>query len=134
VNWLVVALAVQIGIVPQAAMWTYDPPKGLLDPVSFYQRIDVETTAWKFLVVGGTVNIHEWLPGLKSEGYTYLGLHPFRADFDFHVGVRFAWMEAGFRQVCRHPIVPYQALLDTRPGWDSAYQEAYVKLSWKLGG
>jgi len=57
-------------------------------------------------------------------------MSPQRMNYLFTFGLRWEWLELGFRHTCIHPVV---TLIPTpQPLWEGAYEEIYIRAEFKI--
>jgi len=123
-NWLVLAMALEVGWMPLGDFVMREPPGFVSVTGSFYVDMEARATAFGFLFVGGEVKTFMW----HYEGeYSFA---PERMLYQFNAGVTWGPVEIGYRHFCTHPISVYLSW----PGkalYEGAYEEVYLRLETK---
>ncbi len=127
-NWLALAFALELGVLPNNSWRVYDPPAFVIEAPEFYQQLEARAVLWDHLFAGGSVRVYDWL----TEGK--LNFWPSGAAFTFEAGLSFDHLEFGLRHWCGvHPIVPYLEWVPNRVSPEGSYDELYLRLGWKIG-
>lgn len=131
-TWLILAMALEVGWMPQGDFVMYDPPSIVTVTGSFYTELEARATAWGFLFAGGSVKTFVWL---YDGAYTFA---PERSLYNFEAGVTLGPVEVGWRHFCTHPTWTYlwsYRLGDAQYGqaarWEGSYEEVYLRLEKK---
>ena len=122
-DWLALAFALEIGILPLNVWKTYDPPAIVIDQPEFYQQFEARAILWDHLFAGGRVRVYDWM---KDGEFAFW---PSGAAFTVEAGLRFGDLEFGFRHWCGvHPITPYLERVPAKIGPEGGYEEIYFRL------
>lgn len=125
-NWLTLAFALELGMLPLGSWVMYQPPATVQEQSEFYQQFESRVILWDRLFVGGDVRIYDWM----DKGA--LNFWPSRAAFTFKTGINCRGVELGFRHYCTHPIVTYMPIEKSTVRWEGAYEEIYLRLEGRI--
>ena len=122
-DWLALAFALEIGVLPNNAWKTYDPPAIVVERPEFYQQFEARAVLWRHLFAGGKVRVYDWMEDGR------FAFWPSGAAFTVETGLTFKGLEFGFRHWCGiHPITPYLERVPARNGPEGSYEEIYLRL------
>lgn len=128
-TWLVLAAALEVGLLPMGDFLMYDPPSTVSITGTIYTELEARATAWGVLFVGGEVRTFAWA---VDGSYSFT---PFRLLYQFEAGFTLGPLEIGFRHYCTHPQWVYlwayrygDAIYGQQARWEGAYEEVYLRL------
>lgn len=128
-TWLAVLFAIEAGMVPNNGWYVYEEHRGYeADQPGYYTTLEMEAQAWLFFV-GGSLRTD-----MTTD--TYLNYNPHWVTYDFNAGIRWEFLEVGFRHRCTHPIQTYvyNASYLKKPVVEGAYDEVYARATFYWGG
>jgi len=122
-TWLALAFALEVGMLPNSTMITYQP-----DPVisrdlagSFYTDLSARLQIAEILFVGGGVRTYE--------GGYFGGWFPTDAYYRVEVGLAWQGVELFFRHTCIHPVVPMFGSTHPTALYEGAYEELGIRIT-----
>lgn len=143
-SWIALLFMFEIGTFPMNTFAMYEAQYIADLSGTEYVRLGVDFELWDLVFIGGEVRTYMRSPkvfGLVFEsrhtGYKW-GEVPFSfavhaAHYDFHIGIRWKFLEAGFRHYCTHPIVTYAVFRDLVDyETEGAYEELYFRVTAEL--
>jgi hypothetical protein len=125
-SWLVLSLYFTFGYIPEGQIVMYSPPSRVVDSGMFYQQFDVEANLFKWINVGGTIKVEDWI--LRDE-FSFLPQSLLSAVY---VEVEKGPITLGFKHTCIHPVIPYQPIFGLDSLMDAFRQEIYLRVGGKL--
>ncbi|MHA1302130.1 MAG: hypothetical protein ACTSPI_00310 [Candidatus Heimdallarchaeaceae archaeon] len=123
-NWLIFAFALELGIIPIDEFVMYNPSIEIVFDQSLYVEIEGEALLFDLLFIGGSIRTYIWK---NKEGISFW---PWRDGFLFNAGIKYKYVELGFKHYCTHPIIPY--IYPVQMNWEGAYQEFYLRFEGKI--
>jgi hypothetical protein len=123
-NWLALFFALELGIIPQGYLQTYynETLSNYELSGNGYIMLETEAQLLGFVFIGGNVKTY-------INKYTAnTSFSPVNAEYAVKVGMRFDFIELGFRHYCTHPVVPWLYHRNVSPQWEGAYDEIYLRL------
>lgn len=124
-NWLVLAMALEVGWMPQGDFLMHEPDQYLNVAGTFYVDMEARATAFGFLFAGGEVRTFMWK--YDDGGYRF---DPERMLYQFNIGVTHGPVEVGGRFFCTHPMQTYLFKWEGTAKWEGAYSELYFRLEF----
>ena len=126
-NWLAIAFALELGLLPTNGWRVYEPPAIVIEQPEFYQQLEARVILLDHLFVGGSIRIYDWMVrGAFNFWPSGVGLLT-------EAGFTFGGLELDFRHWCGvHPVVPYLEQVPRRIAPEGAYEELYLRFSGKL--
>lgn len=128
-TWLALAFALELGLAPHIGLIQYVPREAVSHDWEIgYTELSVEAEIFGIFFAGGGVRTYiipfawdNWIPNTTV--------------YDWCLGVRWEFLEAGWRRRCFHPTVPYLPLFEREiTGLEGSYDELYLRLECKIGG
>ena len=123
-SWLLFIFALEIGIIPSGTFMMYEMPAEIVHDQSAYIQMEAELLFFDLLFVGGSIRTYVWK---DEEGISFW---PWRDGYLFNAGIRYKFVELGFRHYCTHPVIPYA--YPVQMNWEGAYEEIYLRFEGKL--
>ena len=123
-TWLALFFAFEMGVVPQVGIIAYPEPfeHDVIEWGVLYTQLEMEALLFGHVFLGGSVRTYV----LPTEGIDF---SPRSSVYDFHAGLRWRMLEAGWRHRCFHPMMPYLPVLDVElHGVEGGYDELYVRI------
>lgn len=124
-NWLALAFALELGVLPTGTMVLYEPDPCIAADLSgyFYTDLEARVEVAEILYVGG--GVRTYVRGHDSS-YSY---YPHDAYYRFEAGLAWRGLELFWRHYCIHPVVPLLPQNHTTAIWEGAYEEAGLRFS-----
>lgn len=122
-NWLAILFAFEVGMVP-INMWTVEE-QAIQNRPHYYTQFEVEAEAFNTFFVGGEIKTRMYA---IDDDYMF---SPFTDEYMFNTGFRVGIVEAGFRHMCTHPVVPYIKTNGIRVDYEGGYEEIYLRVEVK---
>ena len=124
-NWLVLLFAFEVGMVPNNGWVMQEFDYHLQEQNQYYTEFEFEAEAWDTLFVGGKIKTRMYD---SPDSWTY---KPFTDEYTFNAGLRFDFLEIGFRHLCTHPVIPYIRSSGAKINYEGAYDELYFRIEVK---
>lgn len=131
-NWLALAFALELGVLPNNAWVTYEPPGCVMEQPEFYQQFEVEAVLFRHLWLFGSMRVYDWM----VEGQ--FNFFPSGAAFHGGAGLIFpaAWgsIQANWHHFCGvHPLTPYMERVPQRVSAEGSYDELSLRIEVRVG-
>ena len=136
-NWLALAFALELGLVPSGSFMMYEREPQVFEydgwyyyPVSVqavdiapivYTQLDARLWAFGIFYAGGGVRIQT---RYHEEVWSF---EPQATFYEFVGGLRYGKVQVQYRHCCMHPQMTY--MIDYRPagGWEGSYDEVSIR-------
>jgi hypothetical protein len=126
-NWLALAFALELGILPNSTMILYRP-----DPIisqelagSIYTDLDARLGILDLLYIGGGVRTYAF--GTRA-GWDWF---PTDAFYRVEIGLGWHGVELFFRHYCMHPVIPFFGKSQPTALYEGAYEELGLRFTGK---
>ena len=122
-NWLAFIFVLEMAALPNGFIQTYstDIVRTEQGAGSANIKLNVEATLFDYLFIGGGITTYM---RTQSSPNPFIPVDTF---YYFNAGVRFKFIEAGFRHYCMHPVVPFLYHAEISPQWEGAFEEIYLR-------
>jgi len=122
-NILIFVFALEIGLLPEGHLSMTDVSEYTYDlNYSLYVQFECELQFFDMLFIGGKIYSPFW------KKYGEPGFAPDSIEYLFNGGIRFYFIEIGFRHYCKHPVLPwYNSTFSFRPVWEASIDELYIR-------
>jgi len=122
-KWLSMFFVFEMAMLPLGFIQTYETDIVRTESLvgSANVKMDIQAEMFDLFFVGG---------GITTNLRTQDAPNPFipvDVFYSFNAGIKFQFIEAGFRHYCMHPIVPFLYHAEISPQWEGAYEEIYIK-------
>lgn len=129
-QWIAFMLAFEVGWLPSAELISYAPPSFVDSSNQFYQLAEAKVTLFKFLEIGGSMRVQDWLYRGATDAIGF-GFWPNQLDSVLYADILIGPVTVGYRHECAHPVIPYQPLYGFKPAWDGFADTIYARLELK---
>ena len=122
-NWLALAFAIEVGLLPIDQTIMYQSTSRSDEAWVFYTTLEAEVQLFdNHAFIGGSTEIREW------KDKDAMSFWPERAGFAFNAGLRWGPVEIGFLHYCTHPVIPFEPFSNPRVLWEGAYEKIYIRV------
>ena len=122
-NWIAMLFILELSVLPEGYIQTYESGSIRTEDLngSAAVKMDMEFTLFDLFFIGGGMDCYM---RTQSEPNPFFPTDMF---YSFNAGIKFQFIEAGFRHYCMHPVVPFLYHAKISPQWEGAYEEIYIK-------